>query len=739
MDTGQPSPPTAQAQSLARDRADLFRAWRTILKHKWLVLGTTLAVFTAVMAWNLRKPKIYQATAYVIIDPFAPKVLGRDVAEVVQLGSGATGVWASSDYYNTQSRILKSWSLAEKIVRRFDLHRDPKLVGATTSGQSETHLMERATAGVQSRIMVMPVKDSRVFGISIRDGDPQFATDLANKVAQIYTEENLSLKREVTRNATSWMAEQVDQAKERLKQSEQALYEFRLKNNILSVALEDSQNMITKALEAFSTALTDTQRERIELESRRKAVELLAESGALEAPLPSGTGSRGGGSALTQLETLRNNYLEERRKLRQLEERYGPKHAEMVYAKARLEAARGDLEREAKSILKALNSEIEALGTAEKSYQKELARLKAEALRLNEKEVEYKRLGRDAHNGAEVYTLLVKRYNEAGLQEEDHANNIRLLDRAMVPTRPVEPDMKTATALAIALALFVGVGLATLIDFLDRTVKSQEDVEAVARAPVLGFIPSVEHQQADPGNARELYIMRHPNSTAAESCRVIRTNIMFCSPDRPLRTLVVTSSNPAEGKTLNVVNLGVVMAQGGHRTLIVDSDMRRPRLHKVLGIGNEKGLSSLIVGDASMQDAVKSTDLPNLFVLPCGPTPPNPAELLQTEKFSVLVQSLLDRYDRVIFDSPPLLAVTDAAVLSRVADGIVLIVRAGRTTRDALYRAKRQIENVNAHIAGVIINDVNLKNSQYAGYYYYYYNHQYHEKPASLAEGAEKA
>lgn len=702
---------------------DLLKSWRIVAKHRWLVLGTFVAVLGAVLGWNLRRPKVYQAQATVIIEPNAPQLLGRQVAQVVELGSGP-GYFMLNEYYNTQTRILKSRSLAERVVRKFELHKDGRLVPPSSAPDLETKV-DAATTKLQASVVVLPVKDSRVFGVGVRHTDPSFSAELTNRVVETYTEQNVGQKLEVTRGATRWVAEQLDAARDALSQAERALHTFKNDNNILSVSLEDRQNILANALQEFSKGLSDTKKNRIDLESRQKAIAMLVETDALDTPmLP----RSGGESAINALEATRSNYLEERRKLAQLEERYGPKHPEVVYLRTRVEASRADLDREAKKVLRAMEAEIRAAQGAEGRYSAEVERLTREALKLNEKEIQYKTLVRDADNAAQTYTALLRRFNESGLQEQDNANNIRILDRALVPTKAVEPNMQNAALLGGALALILGLGLGYLKEFLDRTIKSQDDIEATTGLPVLGMIPSVDEPAPASGNVRELYIMKHPNSTAAESCRVLRTNLLFCSPDKPLRSLVVTSSNPVEGKTMTIINLGVVMAQAGHRTLIVDSDMRRPRVHKVLKVGNDAGLSNLIVGERQLDQVVRSTELPNLMVLPCGPIPPNPAELLQTERFVALVRMLTENFDRVLFDSPPLLAVTDAAIMSRVVDGTLLIARAGRTARDAFARAKRHVDAVNAHVVGAVLNDINVRSASYSGYYQYY---QYYAEPQS--------
>jgi succinoglycan biosynthesis transport protein ExoP len=716
--------PPQQSQGLR----DLQNAWRMVYKRRWLVLSTWIAVPALVLGYTLRQPKIYQAAATVIIEPNAPKILGGQGSEVNPLGSAPGS--ATTEYYNTQLRILQSWSLSEKVVQQNHLDQDARLIGQDGLRLPPERRASRATAALQASIRVLPVRDSRVFNIGVRHTNPAFAANLANWIVDVYLEQNIRQKLNVTGDARRWVAEQLDEAGKKVRDAEQAFYGFRKDNNILAVAIEDRQNILTTSLQEFSNALTAARKSRIDIESRMQSVAALIKMDALDAP-PSRSGANAQGGAL---DTIRSTYLEERRKLAQLEQRYGPKHHEVIYAQTRVEAAKADLEHEAKNVMRGMEAEIAGLRAAETRYGAEVERLKEEALRINQKEVDYKRLARTAEDAVQLHTTLQKRFNENRLQEQDEANNIRSLDRARVPITPVEPNVPNVVAFAIAVALFTSIAVVYVLQFIDRTVKSPEDVEAVSDLPVLGFVPAVEQDAVVGRDLKELYILRHPNSTAAESCRVIRTNINFCSPDKPLRSLVITSSNPVEGKTMSVINIGVVMAQGGHRTLIVDSDMRRPRLHKVLKVGNERGLSSLIVGECGVDEVVKSTELANLYVLPCGALPPNPAELLQTDRFALLAKQLLERFDRVLFDSPPLLAVTDGALLSRVVDGTVLVVRSGRTTRDALQRARRHLDAVGAHVAGVVVNDVDLKSARYGGYNYYYY--QYYQERAQKPAGA---
>lgn len=700
---------------------DLWHYWRIIKKGVWIIGITTVVVAAATIVLTMQKHKVYQATAEVIVSPQAPKVFGEAV-EVVPLGVANT--WNNGDYYATQLRIMTSYSLVEETVRKYGLQHDARLVG-DRANRNDAQLVADATEKLRAQIMVTPVKDSHVFAISVRDGNPEFAAELANDVSSVYIDQNLTVKRDLTSKAKGFVSRLLDDARKELDQSETTLYAYKKDKNILSVSLEDQKNKISKALDAFSTALTDARRKRIELQARRRAIGSLVKGDVTKIPSSFVVES-------PLIDKLRAEYLDEESKLAALEERYGPKHTEVVIQSSRVEAARQNLSQAADVMLKSMDAEIGALQDAETRYGAEVAGLTNEAFALGKQEIEYKRLSRDAVNSENQYVQLLKRLNENTLQEQDHANNIRPLDVALVPQSPVEPNLKIASLLGLGLGLLSGLSLVFALDFLDRTVKNQEDLESLVRVPFLGIIPTVDRPSAPERERPELGVFLHPTSNVAECCRVVRTNVLFCSPDKPFRTMLVSSAGSVEGKTMNVIHLGIVMAQSGQRTLIVDSDMRRPRLHRALRASNERGLSGVIVGEYDLDAAIKSTEVPNLFVLPCGPVPPNPAELLQTERFGALVSSLGTRFDRVIFDSPPLLAVTDAAILARVVDGTVLVVRAGRTTREALFRGTQALRNVGAKLVGTILNDVNLRNPHYA-HYYSYYSRKYAEAGPAVA------
>jgi capsular exopolysaccharide synthesis family protein len=392
------------------------------------------------------------------------------------------------------------------------------------------------------------------------------------------------------------------------------------------------------------------------------------------------------------------------------------------------------------SIKKAYESEMDAvLDSFEKAYREMvdnehslkalMAETQKEAIEVSKIEVDYKPLQRASEQEAKMYGIIATRQKEIDITGPMKTNNVRVLERAVVPGIPVRPRPVQNLLLGLLIGLGTGVGLAFVIEALDNTLKTQADVEQVLGVPVVGLVPIIgappAGEAAEAGDhlrERDLGVFLDPKSVAAECCRSIRTNILFMSPDRPLRTMVVTSPSPQEGKTTTAINLGVTMAEAGGRVLIVDTDMRRPRLHRSFGVPNQSGISTVIVGKSKLQETIKRTDVPNLDVLTCGPVPPNPSELLHTDRFVAVLAECASLYDRIILDSPPTSAVTDPAVLGNLADGVVLVVKAGETTREAALHARKQLMSAKARLFGVVVNAIDFSNPAY-GYDYYYRNY----------------
>ena len=388
-------------------------------------------------------------------------------------------------------------------------------------------------------------------------------------------------------------------------------------------------------------------------------------------------------------------------------------------------------------MVQAEEAEFREVADTERQLGALIAGAKRESFELNRRQIDFSKLKREQDNNQRLYDIVLARLKDTELFGHQANNNVSVLDAALVNRSPVKPNRKTVVVIAVIIGLIGGLGLALFFEYLDNTVKTHDDIEKFLGVSFLGLVPSIREQgqenltKAESGRNRDLHSHRRPKSSVAECVRSIRTNLLFMTPDTHLKRLLITSAGPQEGKTTVATNIAITMAQSGSRTLLVDTDMRRPRIHRAFGIVNDSGMSSLIVGQAKPEDVIRETIVPNLYLLPCGPVPPNPAELLHTQRFKQIVQELDGMFDRVIFDSPPVGAVADALILSGDVDGVVIVVKAGRTVREVALRTKMSLDDVNARIFGVVMNDVDLERRGY-GYYYYYqrYGYYYGEKPS---------
>jgi capsular exopolysaccharide synthesis family protein len=458
------------------------------------------------------------------------------------------------------------------------------------------------------------------------------------------------------------------------------------------------------------------------LESQRQRIQTARQSGLESVTLQEIVNSH-------VVQQLKLKLSELRQEEAELGKRYTPEHPTMIGVRERLAMARADLEAEIDRILDSLEGEYKQAVDTEARLHNAIEGVKQEALEINKKELDYNRLKRENDNNLALYDMVMKREKEADLTRMLKVNNIRRHEAARPPERPVRPRPALNMLVALILGLLGGIGLAFLADYLDNTVKTQSQVEQLLGLSFLGVIPSIRNDKKerliDVGQ-RDHYIVEYPRSSVAECCRTIRTNLMFMSPEKELRLLLVTSGGPREGKSTVVIALATTMAQAGSRVIVVDTDMRRPRLHKSFGVANERGITTTILGDTTLSEVVLHTTIAGVDFLPCGPIPPNPAELLHTDNFRALIKQLGQSYDRVIFDSPPVGAVTDAVLLSSMADGVVLVVQAGATPWPAALQVKRRLTDVNARVLGVVLNDVDLdsrRSGEYYQQYYYYYRY----------------
>jgi succinoglycan biosynthesis transport protein ExoP len=694
---------------------DVRRYVDGLKKYVWVMFAIEALAITLAVIYTHRQPRIYQATSSVQIEPRLPDLLG-DRADSIPRGN-----IGGLDYYMQQKQVLGSYTLAKQTVVDHHLYTKVLADSARTMMKLDDQI-ETATLIVRGMIAIKYPDDNRIMYIVVQDADPELAAEIANDHAQTYVAYSKGLLSTNTKEASGALATEFDDAETKLRDAESALFQFQKDNDLLAVTLEDRQNMVSSGITTYTSKLNEAHAKRLELTAKLERMRKAANEDVLSSPILV-IGEN------TSFDALRAEYYSERNKFIELEKELGPKNTAYQMQKAKLDDLYGALQSEAKRMLAGLEEQVQAMATTEAALKVEIDRATQESLALGPKVVAYNELARKKKSAEDRYNILRGKLSSSEMSYRMDRNydssNVKPLDPALVPTSPVSPSLRKNVAAAGVLALLIGFGLVFLIVFLDRSIKTTADAQQATGSAVLGVIPLLHESQLDGDESgRDLYVHKQPTSSVAECCRSLRTNILFSSADRQLKTIVVSSANPREGKTTSVIYLGTTMAQSGQRVLLVDTDMRRPRLHVPMGVSRQTGLSNLIVGERDYDDVIKTTEIPNLSVLPCGPLPPNPAELLMSQRFQLVLAELGRRFDRVILDSPPLQLVTDAVVLSKQADGVILVVHADKTLRDDAKRAARQIRHVGGTIFGTVVNAIDdSRSTYYYGKYGAYYSY----------------
>jgi len=735
-----------EQQNATREPADsmaevfnLETVWKVVRRRRWLTLAFFLSVIAIGTVQTLRQPKVYDATCTIIIDVNAPRVLEKDqISEITEAGAGSA-YWSTREYSETQYRVIASRAVAQRVVDRLALRQNDKFMGldkVTDPAQRDTIREKRDVAGIlMNRLKVEPIKESRIVRIRYEEADPELASLIANAFADAYIAENQASRTATNASASEWLEGQLEESQRKLEESSKQLFAFKREHDIVSTRWEDRQSMVTTRLNAINDALTQARIKRANLDARSKALQFIASEIDRE-------GGMGGGALLPvksdeTIDNLKAKYLDEQLKCSDLKVKYLPSHPALTACLDKLAASKSALDDELRAATLVVKRDTEQARLEEQNLERLLQQTKDESFGLNQYEREYLELRRSYDNNERIYELLLKRLKDTGVSSMLRLSNVRVLDRARPRPLPIRPNVPQNLFVTVLVGVLGGIALAFGAEFLDRTVRSQEPIEEKLKLAFLGIYPRIEESKGGLV-ARDLEVFAQPKSVAAECLRTIRTNILFMMPEKPLKTMVVTSAGPQEGKTTAATALAITMAMSGNRVLLVDADMRRPRLHRIFGQSNSAGLSSLTLGEGTLAELVRATPVPNLQVLTSGPVPPNPSELLHAKAFKRIIDEMAESYDRVIIDSPPVGVVADALVLGTYAHGTVFVLRAGATSIDMARHAVRQLRDVNAHLVGAILNDLNLADHRYDSYAYYYKYGYYEDGGPKQAQQAPR-
>jgi len=713
---------------------------RVLVKRKWTVLACLVSIFSVVAIASLKMTPIYEASGSIAVN--------KPDSGLVNFNNSPT---FNLDYYDpteleTEVKILQSDLLALQVVKELGLDRRAEYSGNPAALPSSLDLAPdplqadsaRTSAllnGIKGNLKVTLVPNTRIIEVRYRNPDRDLSAKVVTTLMNTYVENNFKARFESTMQASDWLSKQLVDLQMKVETSQEKLVRYQKEHEILGI--DEKQNIITAKLDELNKALTIAESDRMD----KEAVYRLVQNGDPDAvansagSLSEDTGP-GNQSVSVLLETLRTREADLKIQAADLNTQFGPSYPKLAQLNNQIKEVDSQMQAELKKVAGKIHGQYLTALQRESMLHDALEKQKQEANKLNESAIEYSLLKRDVETNRQLYEGLLQKLKEAGVSAGLRSNNFSVVDVARMPQAPVEPNIPRNLAFAFMLGLTSGIGLAFLLEGLDNTVRTTEQAQMISGLAPLGMIPMGSRTTREGGantkrlviatskEAVELITQVRPQSQMAESYRALRTSLLLSNLGAPPKVIMVTSALPQEGKTTTSINCAVVLAQKGVRVLLIDADLRRPSIHKTLGLGPRSGLSNVLTGSATLEQAItRAPILANLSVLPAGTPPPNPAELLASANMRDVLTQLREQYDHIVIDTPPTLSVTDAVVLSPRADAIVLVIRSGQTTKQALRRSRDVLMQVNAKVSGVLLNAVDLSSPDY--YYYYEYQGKY--------------
>lgn len=703
------------------DTIDLLAYWRILLKRRWLILGVLGGVVALALLATLLATPIYRATAVLQIE--------RHAQQVVQTGELAMPSAGDPEFLTTQIGLLNSRALSERVVDDLALDRArlerlnppswfsrmkavvkpdrpaeaPALPrpGATGDPDDDPDLLRRRAADmVQESLTVSPQPRTRLVSIHFDSPDPEFSARAANAVADGFIASELERRFGASSYAKTYLEQQLQIAKARLEDAERKLVEFAQKENLVNAV--GGGSLVGQNLSELNTSLAEAQAQRIRAQARWTQVQ---SSGAL--PQDMLTGSIAG--------ALRQQRADVQRIYQEKSRVFKPEYPEMQQLRSQIEELDRQINGEINNVRRSVKAEYDAAVRQESLLQAQLDELRSQTLDTDSRSIHYNILKREVDTSRQLYDSLLQRYKEVGVAGDVRPNNISVIDRAQVPLVRHKPNVLLNLALGMLLGLVAGVLAALVLEFLDDTIKTPDDVEHRLGLSVLGIIPQLSAKQSVAAAAADA------RSAFSEAYRSVRTALQFSTDQGVPRVLLVTSAGAGEGKSTSAASLATNFAQLGKRTLLIEADMRNPSLHRLLELGTGKGLSNLLSGAGKLEDAVRPARQPRLDVILAGPLPPNPAELLSGSRLVSLLSIAGTVYDQIVIDGPPVLGLADAAILGNVADATLFVVQSGSTKIGSAQSVIKRLLGVRARLIGVLLTKYNARTAGYGYQYESYY------------------
>ncbi|MES2606900.1 MAG: polysaccharide biosynthesis tyrosine autokinase [Pseudomonadota bacterium] len=711
---------------------DLMVIARSLWVRKWsiLSLATLMAILQAF--WVSSKPSIYDARATLVIE--------QGENNVVSIQDVYTQDYGSWEYMQTQFELLRSRSLAERVVRKLELHRlerfrpqpppprpwyKPDLSKLKPAGfnpvpeqpwvmPSENQQIQNLTAMVAGQVQVRQIGDSNVVALTYRADDPQLAASIANTYLQEYIDSFHDAKEDATRQATEYLNARMEDLRQALKDSEDRLQTFRDQEKLVDI--EGVTTLSTQEISSLNSTYSQSRQRRLELETTQRELERVKNASVEEMMMIP--------SVLNHIvvRDLKQKETEAESNVSELSRRYGPKHPKMIDAMSQLNSAKSALESEVRNVVFGIGREYEIALTNEMSSKTQLDTTKLDLQDLNRKEFMLKELEREVGTNSQLYDIFftrIKETSDAGLFEPSPA---RIVDLSEGGSK-VGPNVKQAAIMAFAFTVAIASGLSLVLDTINNTIKSPIDVEEKLRAPLLGTLPLIKESKE--GDFEDYW--KDPKSEFAESVRTIRTGVVLSGLDSPSKIIVITSSVPGEGKSTLALNLAAAFAQM-EKTLVIGADLRRPSLARKCKLpAKHPGLSNYVAGSATLDECIATLPGTTLSVMPAGIIPSNPLEMLSSLKFREALESLKTRFDRIVIDSAPIQAVSDALMLASYADSLIFVVKSDATAVSLVKKSLTRLLDANDLLTGVVLNHFEpSKSAKYYGSYNYRYSESYY-------------